>query len=532
TDDPDASNKSRQFLIFQENGRHFTIPLNPLQSLKSFHTPLMEIVRHYWSCFPADESRFTKATKILLYKKYSLIFSKSKKKESVPKKPEKVLLVQFIDFFYLFHLFTLFKQKNRESERALQIINNKIFYRMSSFTSFVNFVLLSIPLLGPAFVVRNANPSIRDSFLHVVYVSIAAFFLTVWAIPILAKYTIKKLYGKDINKKGTPEGEVPIPESLGIACGIVYLSCGVVGQFWFTDNPIKVNFFFISHFFVLFVCVKKLVEYNAALLSICFMILLGFVDDVLDIPWRYKLVIPALATLPLLIAYNGETTVHIPQNVSDWLTIPRIVSLGYLYHFYMFLLIIFCTNAINIHAGINGLEAGQSFIIGIAILIHNIIESGIDEIGRGQHKLSMFIVAPFVATTAGLLVHNWYPSRVFVGDTYTMFSGMTLAVAGVTGHFSKTLLIFFIPQILNFLYSVPQLFGLCGYTCPRHRLPFYNTKTKLLEGIPSNLNLVNAFLCLLGPMSERTLCIVLLIFQTLCCCLGLFVRYRLAYLLY
>ncbi|CAL5434435.1 unnamed protein product [Camellia sinensis] len=29
-----------------------------------------------------------------------------------------------------------------------------------------------------------------------------------------------------------------------------------------------------------------LVEYNAALASICFMILLGFVNDVLDVPWR------------------------------------------------------------------------------------------------------------------------------------------------------------------------------------------------------------------------------------------------------
>jgi UDP-N-acetylglucosamine--dolichyl-phosphate N-acetylglucosaminephosphotransferase len=29
-----------------------------------------------------------------------------------------------------------------------------------------------------------------------------------------------------------------------------------------------------------------LLEYNAALASICFMLFLGFVDDVLDIPWR------------------------------------------------------------------------------------------------------------------------------------------------------------------------------------------------------------------------------------------------------
>jgi len=31
------------------------------------------------------------------------------------------------------------------------------------------------------------------------------------------------------------------------------------------------------------------------------------------------------------------------------------------------------------------------------------------------------------------------------------------------------MLLFFIPQIINFLYSVPQLFHLIP--CPRHRLP-------------------------------------------------------------
>lgn len=51
----------------------------------------------------------------------------------------------------------------------------------------------------------------------------------------------------------------------------------------------------------------RLVNYNAALAAICFMLLLGFVDDVLDIPWRVKLVLPCVAALPLLIAYSGGT---------------------------------------------------------------------------------------------------------------------------------------------------------------------------------------------------------------------------------
>lgn len=48
---------------------------------------------------------------------------------------------------------------------------------------------------------------------------------------------------------------------------------------------------------------SEFVEYLCALLSICCMIFLGFADDVLDLPWRHKLLIPTVATLPLLMVY-------------------------------------------------------------------------------------------------------------------------------------------------------------------------------------------------------------------------------------
>ena len=47
--------------------------------------------------------------------------------------------------------------------------------------------------------------------------------------------------------------------------------------------------------------------------------------------------------------------------------------------------------------------------------------------------------------------------KVFPGDTFCYFSGMTFAVVAILGHFSKTLLLFLIPQIVNFLYSAPQV---------------------------------------------------------------------------
>ena len=41
----------------------------------------------------------------------------------------------------------------------------------------------------------------------------------------------------------------------------------------------------------------------------------------------------------------------------------------------------------------------------------------------------------------------------------------------------------------------------------------YNTQTQLLEGRPEQLNLVNLTLTITGPLRERTLCILLMLFQ-------------------
>ena len=40
-----------------------------------------------------------------------------------------------------------------------------------------------------------------------------------------------------------------------------------------------------------------------------------------------------------------------------------------MYKLYMGLLAVFCTNSINIHAGLNGLEVGQTVVIASAVRI-------------------------------------------------------------------------------------------------------------------------------------------------------------------
>lgn len=77
------------------------------------------------------------------------------------------------------------------------------------------------------------------------------------------------------------------------------------------------------------------------------------------------------------------------------------------------------------------------------------------------HTLSIILMLPFLATCISLWYYNWYPSQVFVGDTFCYFAGMCFAVVAILCHFSKTMLLFFIPQIINFIYSLPQLFKVC-----------------------------------------------------------------------
>lgn len=71
----------------------------------------------------------------------------------------------------------------------------------------------------------------------------------------------------------------------------------------------------------------------------------------------------------------------------------------------MGMLAVFCTNAINILAGINGLEVGQSIIIAASIIIFNVTELQGDQ--YKAHTFSLHIMIPYLATTLALLKHNW-----------------------------------------------------------------------------------------------------------------------------
>uniref|UniRef100_A0A061R2T3 UDP-N-acetylglucosamine--dolichyl-phosphate N-acetylglucosaminephosphotransferase n=1 Tax=Tetraselmis sp. GSL018 TaxID=582737 RepID=A0A061R2T3_9CHLO len=386
-------------------------------------------------------------------------------------------------------------------------------------------------LIAFANLATKRSPRVAASLLISAGISALGFIATKRLIPLLAKrMEARGLFGLDINKKGTQAGEKRIPEALGLAVGVVFLVCVICFQ--------QLHYYDASGFLAFasrgmkgdmereVIADAWLVDYNAALATICFMLFLGFADDVLDIPWRVKLALPLLASLPLLVAYSGGTSVVIPRPLRDAFGAPEFLELGFAYKVYMMLLACFCANSINILAGVNGLEAGQTLVLGFAFLLHNLMELAKAEEGPVEegHLFSAYLMLPLVSTTLALLSFNWYPSQVFVGDTFTYFAGMALGVAGILGHFSETLLLFFAPQVFNFLYSTPQLFKLVP--CPRHRLPRLDPATGFLHATP-NYNLVNLMLTLTGPCTERTLCMRLLMLQSASCAAAFGVRHLL-----
>lgn len=99
----------------------------------------------------------------------------------------------------------------------------------------------------------------------------------------------------------------------------------------------------------------------------------------------------------------NSTTIIVPKPLRSFFGFS--VDLWLLYYVYMGMLAVFCTNAINILAGVNGLEVGQSIIIAISVLIFNIVElSG--ELWKA-HQFSIYFMVPYIFTSLGLFKYNW-----------------------------------------------------------------------------------------------------------------------------
>lgn len=263
---------------------------------------------------------------------------------------------------------------------------------------------------------------------------IASFFVTLFLLPSwIRRAKNAGLVGRDIQKFS--EEKVPEAGGVTVLCGFAFgtMIYVAINTFVFgrADNFIEIFSFMSSLFFIAFV---------------------AFTDDILG--WkiglrrRTRIVLVAFASIPLIAINAGRDFISIP--------IIGLIDLGIVYPLVLIPLgIVGATVTFNFLAGFNGLEAGNGIIIlaGLSIVSYY----------TGSPWLAI-IGGCMIAALIAFLIFNFYPAKIFPGDSLTYSIGSLIAIMAILGNYEKIAAFFFIPVIIEVILKsrgklVKQSFG-------------------------------------------------------------------------
>ena len=198
-----------------------------------------------------------------------------------------------------------------------------------------------------------------------------------------------------------------------------------------------------------------------------------------------KAIIPLIAALPLMAIKVGDTTMSIPFIGQ--------VDFGILYSLVLVPIgVTVAANAVNMLAGFNGSEVGMGIIAAgsLAIIAYSL----------GETTALLILLAALGALLA-TLYYNWYPAKVFVGDTGTLSIGAIIASAVIIGNFETAGVIIIIPYAIDFLIKAknrfPKSFGVY------HNGKLYCPKSGVV-------GLGQLIMKVTGGISERNLTLILM----------------------
>ena len=155
-------------------------------------------------------------------------------------------------------------------------------------------------------------------------------------------------------------------------------------------------------------------------------IILGFIDDTRGVsPW-WKL-LGQIAAAAVVIKYGLEVT-SLTNPFSNELPI----ALGYLSIPVTILWIVSVTNAVNLIDGLDGLAGGTIFISALTLAAVVWIETANSGVYPGQSE-AVVLALILAAAVVGFLFYNFYPAKIFLGDSGSMFLGFSMAALSIMG---------------------------------------------------------------------------------------------------
>ena len=166
--------------------------------------------------------------------------------------------------------------------------------------------------------------------------------------------------------------------------------------------------------------------------------MIGFFDDYTKLvkkqnegfTAKQKIVLQSLVAVVYLAAMaltdNINTALHIPFT-------SVCIELGIFYYVFAFVLIIGFVNSVNLTDGIDGLASSVTLVVGI---FFSVVAFSLNI------EMLALIGAALIGATAGFLIYNFYPARVFMGDTGSLFLGGL--VVGATFVLDEPMIIFLV----------------------------------------------------------------------------------------
>lgn len=159
----------------------------------------------------------------------------------------------------------------------------------------------------------------------------------------------------------------------------------------------------------------------AILISATVVCLLGVADDIWDLDWLTKLVGQVLAAG--FLAWRGVQLIQFP-------IFGLTIGSSRLSLVVTVLAVVVAINAVNFVDGLDGLAAGVIAIGGAAFFVFTYSLTRSDT-PTDFSDLPTALMATIVGVCLGFLPHNFYPARIFMGDSGAMFLGLTMSAASI-----------------------------------------------------------------------------------------------------
>ncbi|MFA6268450.1 MAG: hypothetical protein WCW13_02685 [archaeon] len=254
----------------------------------------------------------------------------------------------------------------------------------------------------------------------------------------------------------------------------------------------------------------------AGLCTIAIIAFIGFIDDIIGWKkgirqWQHAL-FPIFAALPLMAVRIANPPISIPfiglLPNEFFLPFGIVISFGFAYSLFAIPIgVTGASNATNMLAGLNGLEAGLALLI--------ISTLAIISIANGKIEAAVFALS-IIGALIAFLYYNWFPAKILGGDALTLMAGASIAVISILGDMEKIGIALMILYFIELFLKARTKFQGESFGVPQ--------KTGLLLSPKEKKSLTHYFMAI-SPTTEKNVVKRILFVQGIICILALIAVY-------